>query len=96
MPKIATKRDLVRNSVLFARHVLPAAIRPARTLWNEVIGFLFFVFSLGAGTYFIRAVLDHNHDPGNIMRMFLSGIFFVVMFYYGFASFRKARRISRT
>lgn len=90
------KRNLVRGSVLFARHVLPAAVRPARTLWNEIIGFMFVVFALGAGTYCVRAALDPLHDPGNVMRMILSGIFFMIMLYYGLSSFRKARRISRS
>ncbi len=90
------KRNLVSDSVLFARHVLPAAIRPARTLWNEVIGFLFVVFAFGAGSYCVRAALDFRGDPASLIRMFLSGIFFVVMLYYGVTSFRKARRISRS
>ena len=90
------KRNLVQHSVLFARHVLPAAIRPARTLWNEMIGFLFCVFAVGAVYYCVRAFLDAKGDPGNIIRVVLSGIFGIIMAYYGISSFVKARRISRS
>jgi hypothetical protein len=90
------KRNLLKHSVLFARHVLPAAVRPARTLWNEMIGFLFGVFAVAAAYYCVRAVLDSKGDPGSFVRVILSGIFFIVMAYYGISSFLKARRISRS
>ncbi len=76
--------------------MLPAAIRPARTLWNEMIGFLFLVFAAAAGYYCVRAALDTKGDPGNIIRVILSGVFAIVMAFYGISSFLKARRISRS
>ncbi len=90
------KRNLVQHSILFARHVLPAAVRPARTLWNEMIGFLFGVFAVGAAYYCVRAILDSKGDPGSIIRVILSGIFFIIMAFYGISSFLRARRISRS
>ena len=76
--------------------MLPAAIRPARTLWNEMIGFLFGVFAVGASYYCARAFLDSKGDPGSVIRVILSGIFGIIMAYYGISSFVKARRISRS
>ena len=61
-----------------------------------MIGFLFGVFAVGAAYYCVRAVLDFKGDPGSLIRVLLSGIFFVVMAYYGISSFVRARRISRS
>ena len=35
------RRDAVKHGRVFVKHVVPAVIKPARTLWNEVIGFIF-------------------------------------------------------
>ena len=90
------KRSLVRDSVLFARHVIPAAVRPARTLWNEMIGFLFGVFAVGMGFYCVDGMIHFKGDAGSVFRILLSGIFAAVMAFYGISSFVKARRISRS
>src|SRR5580692_5017773 len=34
----------------FLGHVMPGIIRPLRVLWNEVVGFLFLVFAVLAGS----------------------------------------------
>ncbi len=94
------KRDLIResvkNSILFTRHVVPATVRPARTLWNEVIGFIFFVFAAGFGFSAIRTAFELTSDPADLIKLVFASIVCVVMIFYGFLSFRKARRISRS
>lgn len=94
------KRDLIRESVrqsiLFGRHVIPATVKPARTLWNEVIGFVFFIFAVGFGFTSARAAMDFKGDTGDLIKLVFGGLITLVMLLYGFMSFRKARRISRS
>ncbi|WP_180540603.1 hypothetical protein [Nevskia soli] len=89
-------RESVKNSILFTRHVVPATVRPARTLWNEVIGFVFFVFAAGFGFSAVRAAMDLHGDPADLIKLVFGSIVCLVMTFYGFLSFRKARRISRS
>jgi len=94
------KRDLIsesiRQSVIFARHVIPATIKPARTLWNELIGFIFLVFAAAFGFSAVRAAMDFDGSPGTLIKLVFAGILALIMAFYGFISFRKARRISRS
>ncbi len=90
------KINLVRGSVLFFRHFVPAAVRPARTLWNEIIGFLFLVIALAIGATFVNEAIRFKGDPGSLIKMVFSGIVTLVMVFYGVTSFLKARRISRS
>jgi uncharacterized membrane protein len=75
----------------FVKHVLPAAFKPVHSLWHEVLGFLFLVLA-AAGTWKIV------HKPGSLEppQLAILVVFIVVMLIYGVASFRKARRISRS
>ena len=75
----------------FAGHVMPAIIRPLHALWNQLIGTLFVCFSL---TGFVWAVRNfHRSDPPTLALAFG---FSLLMGYYGFSSFWKARKISRS
>jgi hypothetical protein len=94
------KRDLisesVRQSVLFVRHVVPATVKPARTLWNEVIGFIFLVFAAAFGFSAVRSAMDFDGAAGSLIKLVFASIVTIIMTFYGFVSFRKARRISRS
>ncbi len=90
------KINLVRGSALFLRHFVPAAIRPARTLWNEIIGFIFLVIALAIGGSAVSEAIHFKGDPGSLIKLVFSGIVTVIMAFYGVASFMKARRISRS
>jgi glycerol-3-phosphate dehydrogenase len=48
------KHFTVRHGREFLKHVLPAIVKPARTLWNEVIGFLFLNFAVIFGYKTVR------------------------------------------
>jgi hypothetical protein len=91
----------VRHGRAFLQHVVPAVVKPARTLWNELIGFLFLclgiVFGIKTGTY----IRDFMSTPpgaatGDLIRMTMAGFCTLVMLWYGFSSFRRARKISRS
>ena len=90
------KRAILRQSILFLKHVVPATVKPARTLWNEIIGFLFIVFAVIAASAAARAALRLKEDPRSLVELLIIVPFACVMTWYGIASFRKARRISRS
>jgi hypothetical protein len=76
-------------------------MKPARTLWNEVIGFLFLCLAVMFGSYTIHSYLGYlrasaDTSPGQLIRLVMSGFCTLIMLWYGISSFRRARRISRS
>jgi len=80
----------------FLRHVLPGVIRPLHALWNEVIGFLFIVFTVVAAFYVVRAVRNFDGEIEGLFRIVLPALFGLVMGYFGVTSFLRARKITRS
>jgi len=80
----------------FIRHVLPAVIKPARTLWNEVIGFVFIALAVWAAPSALRAAREFKGDSEGFLRLGLIGVFEGVMLWFGISSFLRARKISRS
>jgi hypothetical protein len=95
------KRYTVRHGREFLKHVVPAVVKPARILWNEVIGFLFLSFAVIFGFKTVRYAMDYaNADPnggtGELIRLAMAGFCTLVMAWYGISSFLRARKISRS
>jgi len=97
------KLSALRHGREFVRHVVPAIIKPARTLWNEVIGFLFLAFAAMFGLKTFRYAMDLREvltagadNTGELIRLGMAGFCTVVMGAYGISSFRRARKISRS
>jgi len=80
----------------FLHHILPGIIRPLHVLWNEVIGFVFVVFAIVAGFRTIREIRQFDGDGQSIFAVSLTAFFSLLMAYYGFSSFRRARKISKS
>ncbi len=80
----------------FLRHVLPGVVRPLHALWNEVIGFLFIVFTVVAAFYVVRAVRNFDGEVEGLVRIVLPALFGLVMGYFGVSSFLRARKITRS
>ena len=83
------------------RHVVPAVLKPARTLWNEVIGFFFLCLAVLFGSGTVRAYIAFNNAradqvTGDLIRLLMAGFCTFIMLYYGISSFRRARKISRS
>ena len=82
------------------RHVVPAVMKPARTLWNEVIGFLFLCLAILFGSGAVRAYLamgdGAKEDVGDLWRLLGTGFLTLLMLYFGISSFLRARKISRS
>jgi len=86
---------------MFVKHVVPAVMKPARTLWNEVIGFVFLCIAVMFGGRAIRLYLDYASavpaEQGAAMGRFLLAAFCtLLMAWFGVTSFLRARRISRS
>jgi len=80
----------------FLRHVVPGVIRPLHALWNEVIGFLFIVFTVVSAFYVVRAVRNFDGEIEGLFRIVLPALFGLVMGYFGVTSFLRARKITRS
>ncbi len=85
------KRQAFRVGGQFVRHIVPAILKPARTLWNEVIGFLFLCFGVIFGFHAVRAAMR-----GETGRLIVAGFCTLLMGWYGVTSFLRARKISRS
>jgi uncharacterized membrane protein len=97
------KRKAIRHGQEFVKHVVPAVIKPARVLWNEVIGFLFIsfavIFGFKTGSYvrdYMRNSASSAEVTGDLIRIAMAGFCTVLMAYFGVTSFRRARKISRS
>ncbi|MGA2186056.1 MAG: hypothetical protein ABSH47_23825 [Bryobacteraceae bacterium] len=77
----------------FLHHILPGIVRPVRVLWNQFIGFIFFVLAgFVALATWRRAASDSQTLP-----MLVAGFGFAVFLAsFGIASLWRARKISRS
>ncbi len=78
----------------FLAHVLPGVIRPIHALWNEVIGFVFIMFAVGAAFSAWRSMRTGDSSDG--FKALVAGAFALIMAFFGISSFLKARKISRS
>lgn len=84
-------KTLGRHAGKFAKHVLPAAVKPVHSLWHQILGVVF--LSIAASC--IWEILRHTKSLGT-GRIVILGIFILILIPYGISSFLKARRISRS
>jgi hypothetical protein len=84
----------------FVKHVVPAVVRPARVLWNEIIGFFFICLAVLFGSGTVRAFMAMNssqrQDFGDLLRLIGTAFLMLLMLYFGVTSFLRARKISRS
>lgn len=94
------KHVTARNGREFVRHVVPAVLKPARTLWHEVIGFVFTCFAVVFGFRAVRLYLDFSRGAGeaseDFFRFLIAASCTLLMLYFGVTSFLRARKISRS
>jgi len=85
-----TKTFKMDDAQRFAQHVVPEVVRPARVIWNQAIGGIFFLFAAVALGY------SYNYYQKDNPVAFGFSIFFgIVMGFFSFTSFLTARKIAR-
>jgi uncharacterized membrane protein YcjF (UPF0283 family) len=95
LAKHASKHASVDNAKRFAQHVVPEVVRPARIIWNQAIGVLFFVLAIPAFLKAIQLYRAFLSDPkSGFVALGISCVFIIVMVSFGASSFLKARRIA--
>jgi hypothetical protein len=90
------KPSLIHQGYQLVRHIVPAVVKPAHTLWHEVIGFLFLALAAIPIPSGLRALRDLDAGKGGALRVIFTTIFVIIMAGYGISSFRRARKISRS
>jgi hypothetical protein len=95
------KHLTARSGREFVRHIVPAVLKPARTLWHEIIGFVFICFAVVFGFRAVRLYLDFSRGAGDaanadFVRFLIATFCTLLMLYFGVTSFLRARRISRS
>src|ERR1039458_320797 len=85
----------------FLKHILPAIAKPLNALWNEVIGLFFLSFATIFGfrtvTYVRQLQRATDADAtGALLRVVMAGFCALLLGFYGVASFRRARKTSRS
>jgi hypothetical protein len=90
------KPNLVHQGYQLVHHIVPAVVKPARTLWHEVIGFLFLALAAIPIPSGLRALRDVDSGRGSWLRLILTIAFVAIMAGYGISSFLRARKISRS
>jgi hypothetical protein len=78
--------------------MVPAVIKPARTLWNEFIGFVFLCLAGIFGIRTIQHALEYSKAPaaGGLGILILGGFVTLIMLWFGLTSLLKARKIARS
>ena len=99
MPKRNIYRDgarVYRESRRFFGIVVPSVLKPARTLWHEVIGFVFLSMAIVFVFSGFRAIRQFDGSPGAILRLAMLAFAVCLLGGYGVSSFLRARKISRS
>lgn len=80
----------------FAEHMVPHVVRPARIIWNQIIGALFVViaFPVLFRSYQSYESIAHQSDTPLILPL-IELLFGLLLLYFGISSFLRARRLSR-
>jgi len=87
---------LLKAGKQFVTHIVPAVIKPIRVLWNEVIGFIFLSFGVLVSFSTWRNFKEGGQAAGNPVPLLMGGGFALMLLWFGWSSFRRAKKISRS
>ena len=99
MPKRNIYRDgarVYKESRRFLGFVVPAVLKPARTLWHEILGFIFIAMATAFVFSGFRAVRQFDGSAAAILRLAVLAVGVCLLGGYGISSFLRARKISRS
>lgn len=80
----------------FLTAVLPGVLRPLHSLWNEILGFLFFLLAVMMVRPVWQGWKEMGQGPEHMLRFLLSAFMLMLMLGFSIHAFWKARRISRS
>jgi len=80
----------------FLGFVVPAVVKPAHTLWHEILGFVFILMAIAFVLSGFRAVRQFDGSPTAILKVGMLVVGVCLLGGYGISSFRRARKISRS
>ena len=99
MPKRNIYRDGARvyqQGRRFLGFVIPAVVKPAHTLWHEILGFVFIMLAIAFVLSGFRAIRQFDGSAGAVARLAMLAIGVCLLGGYGISSFLRARKISRS
>ena len=99
MPKRSIYRDgarVYKEGRRFLRFVVPAVLKPAHTLWHQILGFVFVVMAIAFVLSGFRAIRQFDGSAGAVLRVVMLAIGVCLLGGYGISSFLRARKISRS
>lgn len=71
-------------------------MKPARSLWHQILGFVFVCMAIAFVLSGFRAVRQFDGTPTAILRVAMLAIGVCLLGGYGISSFLRARKISRS
>lgn len=99
MPKRNIYRDgarVYKEGRRFLGIVVPAVVKPAHTLWHEIIGFVFISMAIAFVLSGFRTLRHFDGSVGSVCRLAMLAVGVAILGGYGISSFRRARKISRS
>ena len=101
--KVVPNRNIYRDgariyneSRRFLGFVVPAVLKPARTLWHQILGFIFIMMATAFVFSGFRVLRHFDGSPGAVARLAMLAIGVCLLGGYGLSSFLRARKISRS
>jgi hypothetical protein len=80
----------------FLGFVVPAVVKPAHTLWHQIVGFVFTMMAIAFVLSGFRAVRQFDGSAGAVLQLTMLAIGVCLLGGYGISSFLRARKISRS
>ncbi len=71
-------------------------MKPARTLWHELLGFIFVLMAITFVLSGLRTIRQFDGSPGAVLRLVMLAFGVFLLGGYGISSFLRARKISRS
>ena len=99
MPKRNIYREgarVYKEGRRFLGFVVPAVVKPAHSLWHQIVGFVFTMMAIAFVLSGFRAVRQFDGSAGAVLRLTMLAVGVCLLGGYGISSFLRARKISRS
>ena len=99
MPKRNIYREgarVYKEGRRFLGFVVPAVVKPAHSLWHQIVGFVFTMMAIAFVLSGFRAIRQFDGSAGAVLRLTMLAVGVCLLGGYGISSFLRARKISRS